>query len=319
MSRTTPPRPFDVAAVFPELREHAATVTRLHPRPGDPTAADSSVGGPLLWPAAEPWPHCSDGEEHHADTLLTPGAIRHKRGNLTAARGRDLTDEERAGIPAWDYSEPERLLRQPVPMVPVLQLHRRDVPGFPGPDDCDLLQVVWCPLDHPEDDFNPRPRVYWRRGADITDRLPAPPEPAVVADRYLPLPCVLHPEQVVEYQDKDLLPEDLAARISDWEEETGADYFFDLALAPGWKVGGFPDWSVSGPQDVRCGECGSAMVLLLSVASGEWAAEGVSWRPVEDPPDAPCDPTEVVVGRASDLHIFRCPVSFGHPVATASQ
>ncbi|WP_203736889.1 hypothetical protein [Actinoplanes italicus] len=29
MSRTTPPRPYDVAAIFPELREHSATATRL--------------------------------------------------------------------------------------------------------------------------------------------------------------------------------------------------------------------------------------------------------------------------------------------------
>ena len=95
MTRTTPPRPFDVAAVFPELREHSATVTRLHPRPGSPSVADSSVGGPLLWPAAEPWPHCSDGEDHHVDALLTPAAIRRTREILTAAKGRDLTEQER--------------------------------------------------------------------------------------------------------------------------------------------------------------------------------------------------------------------------------
>ncbi|WP_330301205.1 hypothetical protein [Streptomyces sp. NBC_00503] len=46
--RTTPPRPFDVAAVFPRLAPLARTTTRLHPRPGSPSPYDSSIGGPLL-------------------------------------------------------------------------------------------------------------------------------------------------------------------------------------------------------------------------------------------------------------------------------
>ncbi|GAA2417965.1 hypothetical protein GCM10010420_55450 [Streptomyces glaucosporus] len=60
MPRTTPPRPVDIAAVFPELAPLARTAVRLHPRPGAPTAADNSVGGPLLWPADEPWPTCPE-------------------------------------------------------------------------------------------------------------------------------------------------------------------------------------------------------------------------------------------------------------------
>ncbi|MFE1443243.1 hypothetical protein [Streptomyces sp. NPDC058739] len=36
---TTPPRPFDVTALFPQLAPLARTATRLHPRPGSPTAA----------------------------------------------------------------------------------------------------------------------------------------------------------------------------------------------------------------------------------------------------------------------------------------
>ncbi|MFF4473647.1 hypothetical protein ACFYZ3_29290, partial [Streptomyces sp. NPDC001599] len=45
MSRTTPPRPFDVTAFFPRLAPLARTATRLHPRAGSPTRHDSSVGG----------------------------------------------------------------------------------------------------------------------------------------------------------------------------------------------------------------------------------------------------------------------------------
>ncbi|MFC9622794.1 hypothetical protein ACFTXM_23320 [Streptomyces sp. NPDC056930] len=54
MSRTTPPRPLDVEALFPELATYRGTITRLHPRPGRPDVAASSVGGPLLWPTDEP-------------------------------------------------------------------------------------------------------------------------------------------------------------------------------------------------------------------------------------------------------------------------
>ncbi|MYS07021.1 hypothetical protein GTW71_11375, partial [Streptomyces sp. SID6041] len=62
---TTPPRPFDVTALFPQLALLARTATRLHPRPGSPTVHDSSVGGPLLWPADEPWPYCEEPHDRH--------------------------------------------------------------------------------------------------------------------------------------------------------------------------------------------------------------------------------------------------------------
>ena len=63
MTRTTPPRPLDVAARFPGLAALSRNVTRLHPRPGSPTVEDSSVGGPLLWPREEPWPTCARSHE----------------------------------------------------------------------------------------------------------------------------------------------------------------------------------------------------------------------------------------------------------------
>lgn len=56
---TTPPRRIDPALDFPELLTLAKTTVRLHPRQGTPTADESSMGGPLLWPANQPWPTCS--------------------------------------------------------------------------------------------------------------------------------------------------------------------------------------------------------------------------------------------------------------------
>ncbi|MFF4810052.1 hypothetical protein ACFY03_17740 [Micromonospora chersina] len=335
MTRTTPPRPLDITELFPELREHSATATRLHPRPGTPTAADSSVGGPLLWPADEAWPVCTDGDAHYVFRLRTPATVRRSREIYAAAQARAdatgtryaLTDEERAHLPRLDFSEPHGLVNQPIPLVPVAQLYRRDVPDFAGPDGADLLQVLWCPLDHPEEGYNPRVRLYWRRSADVSRPLAAAPEPSVVNDSYLPTPCLVYPEQIREYQYGGLLPEELDARITAWEEETeeesddeeGIDYQFDLSLAPGWKVGGFANWSLTDPHPVDCTECGTPMTLLFTADSSEWHGSGGSWRPVEDPAEVPRNPTDVSIGRSYALYIFRCPVSFDHPPATAMQ
>lgn len=81
MARTTPPRSVDVAAHLPELAPLARTAVRLHPRPGDPTPADSSIGGPLWWPAAEPWP---TRDEHDGPTI--EGASVPDGGRVPTAR-----------------------------------------------------------------------------------------------------------------------------------------------------------------------------------------------------------------------------------------
>ncbi|MFD9451899.1 non-ribosomal peptide synthetase [Streptomyces sp. NPDC059985] len=70
---TTPTRPFDVTALFPQLAPLARTTTRLHPRPGAPTVHDSSVGGPLLWPADEPWPYCDVLDGPHEPPIVQDG------------------------------------------------------------------------------------------------------------------------------------------------------------------------------------------------------------------------------------------------------
>ncbi|MEJ3749015.1 hypothetical protein WEI85_37830 [Actinomycetes bacterium KLBMP 9797] len=334
-TRTTPPRPLDITELFPELREHSATATRLHPRRGTPSVTDSSVGGPLLWPADEPWPVCMDGDDHDTVQLQTPAAVRRSREIYASAQARAdatgtpyaLTDEEQAELSDLDAAEPPALVGQPIPLVPVAQLYRRDIPDFVGPDGTDLSQVLWCPLDHPEEGYNPRVRVYWRRTADVGRPLDVAPEPPAVNENYLPNRCVVHPEQVREYQYGGLLPDDLDARITAWEEaieeaagdEDALSYQFDLSLAPGWKVGGFANWSLTDPQPVDCAACGAAMTLLFTADSSEWQGSGGSWRPADEPADAAPNPTDVTIGRGYSLYVFRCPVDFDHPPATAMQ
>ncbi|HSR84550.1 MAG TPA: hypothetical protein VLM11_10265 [Streptosporangiaceae bacterium] len=196
---------------------------------------------------------------------------------------------------------------QPIPLIPVAQLYRRDVPDFAGPDDADLLQVLWCPLGHSEEGYNPRVRLYWRRSADVAMPAVAAPEPPVVSEAYLPVSCVVHPEQVREYQYGGLLPEELDARITAWEEEageheeeeTGRSYQYDLSLAPGWKVGGFANWSLTDPHPMNCSECATEMTLLFTAASSEWHGTGGSWRPAEEPAQASSNPPTCRSGAAT--------------------
>jgi hypothetical protein len=332
MTRTTPPRPVDIAALFPELREHARPATRLHPRPGAPAVTDSSVGGPLLWPAGEPWPICPDDTHEIRWEVLPrlPDVLR-RRELLGAAWARTpsgeslrITDEERAALPAPVEAAPPKLFREPIAMIPVAQLYRRDVPGFLGPDDTDLLQVLWCPLDHEELNYSPRVHLRWRRAAQVTEVLGAPPQPPVAEDSYLPEPCVLHPEQVREYPCLDLLPPELAARIQDWDDDD--TYSFELSVADGWKLGGHPDWGLTDPEPIDCRRCGTPMRLLLCAASGEWDHETFSWRPAEDAGEPRygslhprSGPTGVTIARGAALWIYTCPQSWEHPHRTTVQ
>lgn len=333
MARTTPPRPLDIAEVFPELREHSITASRLHPRPGAPTVADSSVGGPLLWPAGEAWPVCADAGAHEPSDLTTPAALRRRREILATANAREplpggefLTAGERAELDAADALVLDDLLQDPIPLIPLAQLYRQDIPDYAGPDGTDLLQVLWCPVDHSDGHYSPRVFLYWRDSSAVGPVLETPPEPPVISDMYLPTPCVVHPEQVREYQHADLLPDDLRERIDAWDpddenddEHGRPDYQNDLSLAPGWKIGGYANWSLTDPHPMDCAICGAAMTLTFTAASTDWNGMNCSWRPLEEDPGTSPDPVDVQIGRGYALYVFRCPESFDHPPATAMQ
>jgi hypothetical protein len=325
MTRTTPPRPLDITAVFPELAPLARTAVRLHPRAGAPTAADSSVGGPLLWPADEEWPTCPD---HDGPWRLgvAPDDVRVGRRVLREAWARPraegadvLTAEEHALVDRGTKAH-RRALDGPVPLVPVAQIRAADVPALPRPDGTDLLQVLWCAFDHPEQGYVPRVALYWRRAADVVTPLAAPPRPTVIGnDDYLPEPCVLHPETVTEYPAPHELPQELADRIEEWEETQAARYQYDLAVAPGWKLGGHAPWSFSDPFPMACAECGSGVRPLLTIDGDEWDGGSGSWRPVEDAGytghhcDGPARDTQITIGRGYTLQVYVCEASYGHP------
>ncbi|MFJ7774476.1 hypothetical protein [Streptomyces yangpuensis] len=258
--RPLAPIPFDVEAVFPELAGTAREVTLLYPRAGEPGPGDSSIGGPLLWPADEPWPMCA--EPDHYKPLDAPVG-------------------------------PE-----PVAMVPVVQLYARDVPGLVFPAGTDLLQLLWCPLVHEDDQYAANPSLHWRSAAPTAADAAAgdPPRPHTAEEDYLPRPCTLSPTPAVEYPNWDMpegLSERLDERFEQLEEERGFCHF-DVATTQQSKVGGYPGWT-QGPDWPDCADCGARMEHLLSVTATE-PGRG-RWLPLDDR-DPRQDPAGVPSWRA---------------------
>ncbi|MEU2395565.1 hypothetical protein [Streptomyces sp. NPDC007369] len=256
------PAPGTVLAALPELAPYARDAVLLHPqRPeeehGKPDCGSSSIGGPLLWPADEPWPVCSLPDETGPD------------------------------------GEPPATA-----MVPVAQIFRRDVPGPWWPDGTDLLQLLWCPNEHwdpPADqaDGGPAVELRWRRAADVTNRLAAPPAPIRYdEDGYLPRACTLTAEPVTDFPYREELPEELRPRLAELVRATGPDGGDVITRLAGWKLGGWPTWHLNHPAAFACAACGTAMTLLFTAASDT--------------------ETGVVVGRYGDLRIFTCPADHRH-------
>ncbi|MFC8721419.1 hypothetical protein, partial [Kitasatospora sp. NPDC057198] len=250
------------------------------------------------------------------------------RALLAAARLRPrephedlLSPEQRAHLGELTAGHPPH--PGPNALLPVAQLHLRDVPGLTGPAGTDLLQVLWCPLDH-GDEAVPATRLFWRNAADVGELLTDPPEPADVDPfgDYVPEPCVLHPEAVTEYPARLELPEELAGRLRAWGEESSGDdarYQSELSVAPGWKVGGWGPWSFRDPWPMRCPTCAAPYRPLLTVDSAERGDD--SWTPLEDraQPSGPAgagspdNPPMVSIGRGYTLQVYVCPASFDHP------
>ncbi|MFD5064953.1 hypothetical protein [Streptomyces sp. NPDC058394] len=154
-------------------------------------------------------------------------------------------------------------LARSMAMLPLAQLYMRDVPDLRAPAGADLLQVLWCPFDHPPMKFMPRTVLFWRSAAMVTDILTAHPEPPVVQfDGYLPEPCLLAPEQITEYPNPLELSKEVRAQLGDWSRWQAAGdavdsryasypeefYSVNLSVAPGWKVGGWAPLGLHRPQ-----------------------------------------------------------------------
>lgn len=269
-------------SVFPELHEYGTPALLLHPHLGNPGPQDSSVGGPLLWPTDEPWPTC---EFLHYD--------------FDAPRGAEETHFD-----------------APVALQPVLQLFARDLPDEHAlPGGAELLQVLWCPNRHPQplDAFGHgyTPWLTIRSRHDTANLRPLREQPLAhtAAQEYTLPPCLLALEEITDYPSDAFLPEELAVRIEEWEEDvpqTGhvvpkPSYFYDLAHRRGMKLGGYHRWSLTDPVPIEC-ECGTPMEHLFQIDSME-----------------PGGLEHLVISRGYSLGLHYCPASPEHPHRTVMQ
>jgi hypothetical protein len=294
MTYTTSPRPVDIPSLFPELVPYRLGAVRLHPRRGTPDARRSSVGGPLLWPASEPWPHCDHVHPDGGFRPPPPG---------------------------------------PTPMVPVLQLYATDIPDLPFVPGTDLLQLLWCPFGH-EPYHSPRPLLRWRATGAVGSLLNRPPRSERAPKEYVPKPCVLHPERISEYPSWDL-PNDLAVGLSDrfkrLKEESGWSYQYELSVAPGVKVAGYPNWTQE-PNWPNCPQCDTRMDHLLTIDSTEFdGGSARAWLPTEDRQAAGSifklpleerrliqNPHGLMIGDMGGVYLFICPRCPNRPYAYRS-
>lgn len=279
---TTPPSPFDMRQVFPQVVQFARTTVRLHPRRGSPTAEQSSVGGPMLWPAAEPWPVCDrDGlVEHPADG---------------------------AGVPL-------------VPVAQLLAGDIPDLP-FPDAMDvlqvlwCPFDHDPWS-APRPELRWRRRADIGARIDAMPTAHPDANPEhvpdPCVIdPERVIEYPSHDLPDEVWSQ---------IGEVVKRVEAESGWQYDTDLAVASGIKTGGYPGWTQ--PPDWPVCECGVQMEHLLTVSGWEFSrGDEKRWIPVEDRPamagwgihsreDHPWravqNPAGLMLGDVGGVYLFVC-------------
>ncbi|MFE9245518.1 hypothetical protein [Nocardiopsis sp. NPDC006938] len=269
-------------AAFPELHEHGTPALLLHPHLASPGPQDSSVGGPFLWPADEPWPTCPHG--HYV-----------------------------FGAPPEDG---DVFYDEPLFLQGVVQLFARDLPpGHTLPGGAELLQVLWCPNDHPRPpdadghELTPWFTLRWRH--DLTGLAPVSdqPRPHTSVKSYGLPPCALAIEEITDYPSEALLPEALAERVDEWEStapesghvDPGTVYVDELAHRRGMKFGGHQPWGLTDPFPVEC-ECGAIMQLLLQIDSMEpGGLEGF------------------VISRGYSLGIHCCPDFPDHPHHTVMQ
>lgn len=304
MVNTVPAQRDGLFRAFPEVAAFARPAVRLHPRQGEPTAEQSSAGGPLLWPRrGEAWPTCADA--HDQPRALVP-VLQLFRRDLPEGRAH----------PDWMFPGSSDLLQilwcpneHGDLGLPAARLLWRETDTLidasarlPEPGDVELEEAVPIPcLLHPEVIAELPPLNY--DGAYAEDRELLPP----------------------------LLPAQLNEHLRAWrhpaegELREGWPHYSALATAPGWKLGGWADYASYPARYARC-RCGAETHLLADLMSSEdldgW------WRPSEQPDlpwkGAPRDwsfhePTQVRLGRDGFQALFACTADPAHPLITYSE
>lgn len=175
-----------------------------------------------------------------------------------------------------------------LPLVPVLQLRRIDVPTIEFPEGLDLLQLMWEAAFFGDlGDYVPH--VFWRRAADVAEVGPTPgkhtwddDEDLIIAN--LPWGCAMYPERVTTYPHVDELGFLAKPREREfWKQleeinwtatdDDGVERSLEHNLwCCGWYAGGFCSYK---GEDSRYWQ----HVLRLTPYEGDPEAR---WLPLED-------------------------------------
>lgn len=284
-TRTTPPRPFDVTAVLPDLAPLARTATRLHPRPGTPSVHDSSIGGPLLWPARQPWPHCDRWHEGPPVPLIPVVQLYARDAPRLRSFGRaDLLQV------LWCPAEHDPDAKP------------RTVVSWRNADD------VTDPLAAPPEPFEPGDEGY------VPSTCVLVPEEVTEYPDYLEL----DEESRERLADPDVWRAAGVEVEAPYGDEPQQFYSDVLSRSPGSKLGGWAPWGRTDPVARYCVHCGAAMGPLLTIASSEWDGGRTSWVPIEDRALVGAggfadNPTGLYVGSYDSFQIYTCPNSRNVP------
>jgi len=153
-----------------------------------------------------------------------------------------------------------------IPLVAVLQLRQEDAPSqLKYRDGTDLLQLLWSPRDHGEG--GPKSQLFWRKRANIAGVTEPNTEAAFM--NYVPVPCRLFPERVLEFPDWSAIPASLETRAK-LEQAIGQEkYESARTAAVGNKAGGYPVWR-GNAQPPSCDTCKWGMDYLLTIANNDF-------------------------------------------------
>lgn len=230
----------------------------------------------------------------------------------------DTSASKLAGKFLWPSDEewPTCQLHKEV-LVTVLQLRADEFPELKLPAGKDLLQLLWCPLDHAELGHCPEPRIFLRSTKDIEKALESMPKPEEFEPDYYPTPCLLHAERVTEYPSPQEMAPGKVEEIEKWiESSLGEEEWLEegvyqdlLSTAPGTKIGGYVNWIEELVQPV-C-SCGKKMEHLLTVASSEFDASNYRrWCSEEElavwTDSRLQQAAELMLGETGAMYLFVC-------------
>jgi hypothetical protein len=182
-----------------------------------------------------------------------------------------LGESKLGGAFLWPADEPWPTCPEyRIPMSAVVQMTAESAPPqFPFKPKSDLFQLFWTPRATKAGP--PHVVGVWRSTAEVRSPAANPDLPDTADLGFVPVPCRLIPERVVEFPPIELMPKQMRDRIEGFEP---------IAIARGTKLGGWPRVPGTAP---KCTACVWPMDFLLTVDSCEWtAADAVRGKPVED-------------------------------------